>query len=264
MPKGDLYAILHIEPTASTSQIKAAFRKEAKKLHPDTRSSLEPGSDSKMRELLVAYRILGSAESRKQYDRSRRKETALSSFNYRRFLLERINEPESVAKLILYELLHKMESQAIIHYERLKTMGGVKFERYFDRPEAMDIELCIAEEYEKLENYQRAYAIYRKLIKMELQKPGFGYYFDVVLDDFVDLVCKKCTVIGSQEQQMDLIFEACSLGLVGKPGATLYARQAELFIIYGNRVSAIESIMNARALYPKCALASKVAKRLGV
>lgn len=63
----DLYSILGVSKTASAEEIKAAYRKLAKKLHPD----LNPG-DSKVeqqfKEVSQAYSILADAEKRRRYD----------------------------------------------------------------------------------------------------------------------------------------------------------------------------------------------------
>ncbi|MDO4167582.1 MAG: molecular chaperone DnaJ [Eubacteriales bacterium] len=65
--KRDYYEVLGVSKTASDSEIKSAYRKLAKKYHPD----MNPGdteAEVKFKEASEAYAILSDAEKRRQYD----------------------------------------------------------------------------------------------------------------------------------------------------------------------------------------------------
>ncbi|KAH9312783.1 hypothetical protein KI387_027818, partial [Taxus chinensis] len=66
-----LYEVLGISGGASTQDIKAAYRKLARRFHPDTASSCEEKSISTQMFLQIqsAYSVLSSQEERAQYDR---------------------------------------------------------------------------------------------------------------------------------------------------------------------------------------------------
>ena len=63
----DLYSVLGVAKTASAAEITKAYRKLAKKLHPD----LNPGdkaAEEKFKKITGAYGIIGDEEKRKRYD----------------------------------------------------------------------------------------------------------------------------------------------------------------------------------------------------
>ncbi|MCM1371251.1 MAG: molecular chaperone DnaJ [Clostridium sp.] len=66
MDKRDYYEVLGVSKTASEDEIKSAFRKLAKKYHPDV--SKEPDAAEKFKEAQEAYAVLSDANKRKQYD----------------------------------------------------------------------------------------------------------------------------------------------------------------------------------------------------
>jgi molecular chaperone DnaJ len=63
----DFYAILGVPADADATAIKKAYRKLARKLHPDQRPG-DKGAEKRFKEIGEAYAVLSSAEDRKQYD----------------------------------------------------------------------------------------------------------------------------------------------------------------------------------------------------
>ena len=64
----DPYQVLGVARGASDAEIKKAFRRRAKELHPD-RNREDPKAQDKFAELNTAYEILGDEPKRKQFDR---------------------------------------------------------------------------------------------------------------------------------------------------------------------------------------------------
>lgn len=62
----DYYSTLGISKSATKSEIKAAYRKLARKYHPDVNK--QEGAEEKFKEIANAYEILSDDEKRPLYD----------------------------------------------------------------------------------------------------------------------------------------------------------------------------------------------------
>ncbi|CAF4646883.1 unnamed protein product [Rotaria socialis] len=65
----DFYKILNIPKSATLNQVKKAYRKLAKELHPDKNKN-DPQAQERFQDLGAAYETLSDADKRKIYDKS--------------------------------------------------------------------------------------------------------------------------------------------------------------------------------------------------
>jgi len=63
----DYYEILNVSKDASLDEIKAAYRKLAKKYHPDLNPN-DKEAEQKFKEINEAYEVLSDPEKRRRYD----------------------------------------------------------------------------------------------------------------------------------------------------------------------------------------------------
>ena len=66
--KRDYYEVLGVQKTATDDELKKAYRKLAKKYHPDANPDNKAEAEAKFKEVNEAYEVLSDAQKRKMYD----------------------------------------------------------------------------------------------------------------------------------------------------------------------------------------------------
>src|ERR1700693_3980086 len=64
----DYYAVLGVPKTAAEKDIKSAYRKLAKKWHPDANQDKQKEAEEKFKDIQEAYEVLSDPEKRRKYD----------------------------------------------------------------------------------------------------------------------------------------------------------------------------------------------------
>ena len=64
----DYYEVLGVPKNAAEKDIKSAYRKLAKKFHPDANPKDPKTAEEKFKSISEAYEVLGDSEKRKKYD----------------------------------------------------------------------------------------------------------------------------------------------------------------------------------------------------
>ena len=64
----DYYEILGVPKSAPEKDVKSAYRKLARKWHPDANPNNQKQAEDKFKEIQEAYEVLGDPEKRRKYD----------------------------------------------------------------------------------------------------------------------------------------------------------------------------------------------------
>ncbi|MDR2729368.1 MAG: DnaJ domain-containing protein [Treponema sp.] len=179
------YKLLGVKPGASAAEIKKAFRKKAKKLHPDIAGA---SNSAAMRKLIAAYEALSDINRRFDYDKAYSFYAKKTGFDYRTWLNEQ-EKPEYKAKLIFYELLHLQEERAI---EVWRKNGGLDFqlEKHMEREDWMDCQYILAEELDRRNFSFEAFKLLAAILAEENRRPYFNH-FTTDIKKYVKIIINK-------------------------------------------------------------------------
>jgi len=201
------YELLGVKPGAGAAEIKKAFRKKAKELHPDITGSDQAGV---MRRLITAYEALSNLETRFEYDRIYSAYAKKPGFDYRVWLNEQ-EDPESKAKLIFYELLRLEEDRAI---EIWRENGGLgfKMDKLLERGDWMDCQYILAEELEKRDFCFEAFKLLTALLAEEQRRPYFNLFTPELKSSIFALVKKRLRAQVDNETWIDCMESLIGIG----------------------------------------------------
>ncbi len=268
----DCYQILGVSSSASAAEIKRAYRRKAKELHPDLYEHVGSGdyAAARMRELIDAYQTLSDPERRAEFDSvysAYRKFTEgapkESRFDYRMWLMER-TDAESRAKLIFFDLLHGLEEEAVREFRaRREDPAGFDLSRYFDREDFMDCGFILAEELSFRDDWYEAFNLLVEVIELERRKPYFKHFFPEVIAFARDIARNRIVGAVPDELALDALETAVELRFGKKDDAFFLKLMAGCYERIGDSETARACLGEALRLDPKLTGIRDLKKRLG-
>ncbi len=256
------YKVLGVHPAASAAEIKRAYRKKAKELHPDTAgpSTLTTEQAAAFHRLVRAYEILSDYQRRSMFDlsmatRHRADQSRGNSFDYRQWLSER-QDSESRAKLIFFDLLHGHEDEAVAEFIRMNTEHpGFSLADWFTREDFMDCGFILCEELVLRSRFYDAALLVTKIIAMEQSCSYFRHFFPEVLALARNLWLNQLEGSVPDELALDAWESALELALSPKDDAALLVRMTGAYFrmddLYTARVCLEEALrLDGKARVP--------------
>ena len=228
----DFYEILGVSHDASVAEIKHAYRKKAKLLHPD----VTKGDSRAFQELKDAYETLTDLKSRQLFDESFSfnkfnfySQQQKTSFDYRTWLMER-NDDESMAKLIFFDLMHKREDNAVLVFKKMNTERlNFNLSKWFTREDFMDYGFILAEELVLRKEFYDAVIILEQIIKMEYSYNYFKFFFPEVLNLARHIFRNNIEGFMSEELALDAWERALDLNLGKADDSFFLLKMAETY-----------------------------------
>lgn len=261
----DYYKILGVAPTATVSEIKRAYRKKAKELHPDVL-----GTDTEeFRTLVLAYEILSSAHQRTLFDinYSRQKKynensNSTSGFDYRQWLLEK-TDVESKCKLIFFDLINHNEDEAVELFKNLNmSVAGFTLSKWFSREDFMDYGFILSEELFFRGEYYDAIILLEEIILMERKSEYFKHFFPEVIK-FAKEIFKRY-IEGNLEEELalDAWERALNLRFSKTDDAFFLVKIADVYNKMGDESTCIICLTEALKLDPKVFIPKELRKKI--
>jgi len=258
------YEVLGLEPTCTPAEIKSAFRRKAKELHPDLKPTDNAAAEEGMRALLDAYETLSDPQQRSDYDREFDHYFARAKFDYRQFLKSKRDDLVSQSKLIFYDLLNSEAESALQLYEELSAQhADFSLERYLGHEDYMDCLFLMAEAYEKKGQYIKACELYKELCRLENKKPYFHHFMDEIIDRLRAITCFKMVATMPPQTSIKYIKELMGFNFSRKDNAFFYKKIAEIYCTLGQRDLALQYLHKGLRLDQKLPGVKKLKEKIG-
>ena len=259
----DYYKILGVRPDSDRREIRRAYRKRAKDVHPDLAAgSRQPEADFIL--LREAYDVLSTPDIRAEYDLMYSKlYRKKDSFKYRDFLLEHIDDLSCRIKLICYDLLHKEEEEALARFAELGKRPIHIFADHLDREDFMDFGYIIADELFIKRKYTESFSMFYEIALLEEDKPYFKHFYPELLGRLREITRRRIKAgnpdvlrIQWLEKMLDLQYPLSEIALIHK-------QIAEIFLGHGEKNAAAEHFAMALSINPRLPGKSKLAAGIG-
>jgi len=260
----DYYVTLGVPQTASRDDIRASFRRLAKKHHPDLNPRSPKRAARKLKLVLAAYEILADEVRRLEYDRRLASYQDRGRDLRRDHLLRRRHRPEGWARLVLYDLMDGNQTEAIFHYEAGLASGEeFELERALPVGDWLDCKFLLAEGYARMKRHGPALDLYEEIFFAGETRSRRRYLLDEIRDRIRNLCCRTAARGASCEEAIGYYQRALRLGLPQADAAFLHKKMAECYHRLGDSARASRHLATAFELKPNLQGARKICDKLG-
>ena len=278
------YQILEIKRDATAREIKRAFRKLAKRYHPDKNPERTAFAEQMFREICNAYNTLHNEKQKSDYDRT------LQTIEHQRksqeaYLdrLNRLNQSYAKLELLLHALLHHNYETGVSMYEQLQHHSQEagrewRIDDFLSYEESRDCEFLIAEAYQKLgfsngdetsvlerhRKIEQAMRIYESLLSAEARRPCFKHFIREVKERLKFIYLYHFSVEGYDQTCQIPLTKIRALKLSKRETAWMYKKIAEFYVEIKRFPEARTVLKMAFELQPRLTGAKKICKTLNM
>ncbi len=252
------YEVLKIDQGACVDEIKRSFRKLVKEYHPD-RNGNKPGAETKVKQVIQAYKMLSDRSRRDQYDRmlgvvKGRNGSVLKKWQ---------DTANFQARAMLMDLLEQRGRQALKNYGRLKKdVEDFSLLSCFSFKDFIDCAFLLGEECEKQRRYVEALEFYEDAyIRLE-QGSRRQYLFDEIKDRIQKIYCRRLARSVGPKEAIEYYEKALELKLDKSEAAQVYKKMAESYLKLGDYYSAAAHLNLALSLKPNLRGVQRVCDKL--
>jgi len=264
MSAPDHYLTLEIKCNASDTDIKQAFRRLAKKFHPDKNPGSEEAAEQRFKQLTAAYEILSNRESRDIYDRvlgARRDHTQDSRKDNLRNKAKK--DAAYLCQLMLFELLDQNAQSALeIYADLMSRKPHFSLNLYMSDGDVRDCEFLLAEAYHQRGKLAEAARLYEKSLEREKKKPYFRRFSQEIKLMLRDVYIRYMAKANSSEEILETLSRLLTMELSNRETAWIHKKAAEAYYRVEDINRARESLKRAFQINPKLTGTKKISKKL--
>jgi len=172
------FAVLGLKPGVSSKSIRRRYRLLAGKWHPDRNPDKPREAERRFKEIAEAYRLLSSKVQRQVWTHRSKASTKRKWYkkNYWDRLREDTENPASQIKLVLHDLIESRTKEGMERFLKISQWESFELERCIEGREYMDCAFLLAEEFERREEFEKAYDYYRRVYWKQHRHPMMPYY----------------------------------------------------------------------------------------
>ena len=262
----DHYLTLEIESNASDEEIKKAFRRLAKRFHPDKNPGSEKRAEQKFKRIMAAYEVLSNQRSRNIYDQMLKVSSA-NTRNSRRDNLRRKAKGDLryLCKLILFELLNQNAEEALEMYESLiSERPHSNLEQYLNDADIRDCEFLLGEAYHKRGRLSEAARLYERVLEREEKKAYFHCFAQEIEVMLKDIYLQRIIKAGSSEEVLMNMGKILGMDMSKREAARIHKKAAEAYYRTNDTNNAVKALKRAFQMNPKLTGAKRISKKLGI
>ena len=276
----DYYQILEIGRDATAPEIKRAFRRLAKRYHPDKNPEQIIFAEQMFREVCRAYNTLRNKKQKSDYDRTlhtiERQRKAREAYLEK---LSKLNQNYAKLELLLEALLHQNYETGISIYEQMchtnREIGKEwRIDDFLSYEESRDCEFLIAEAYQILgfsngdqdraHKIEQAMLIYESLLSAETKRPCFRHFIQEVKERLKFIYLYHFTVEGYDHRSQIPLAKIRKLKLSKRETAWMYKKIAEFYVEIDRFPEARTVLKMAFELQPRLTGAKKICRTLNM
>ena len=279
----DYYQILEVDRDATAREIKRAYRKLAKRYHPDKNPERIAFAERMFREICIAYNTLQDEKQKSDYDRTlqtiERKQKSHEAYLDR---LNRLNQNYARLELLLHALLHHNYETGVSMYEQLchhfqETGKEWRIDDFLSYEESRDCEFLIAEAYQQLgfsnngnqsstldrhRKIEQAMLMYESLLSAEAKRPCFRHFIQEVKERLKFIYLYHFSVEGYHQTCQIPLTKIRALKLPKRETAWMYKKIAEFYVEIDRFPEARTVLKMAFELQPRLTGAKKICQKL--
>ena len=280
----DYYQILEIGRDATAPEIKRAFRRLAKRYHPDKNPEQIAFAEHKFREVCRAYNTLRDKKQKSNYDQTlRRLERQRKAREAYLEKLSKLNQNYAKLELLLEALLHQNYETGISLYEQLchntQEIGKKwRIDDFLSYEESRDCEFLIAEAYQYLgfsngdasstlerhRKIKQAMLMYESLLSAEAKRPCFRHFIREVKERLKFIYLYHFSVDGYDHTSHIPLTKVRALKLPKRETAWMYKKIAEFYVEIDQLSEARTVLKMAFELQPRLTGAKKICRTLNM